>query len=460
MGGGQAYRMCPLDETHIEAAHRDVSHIGHHATASKMAFRASTFRTTQNIAALEGDNGPLRQWVEHAYSQATAVMRNPCPLPLRSLRRKTLDDAAKYVYRLGDDKFHHWYAFERSMALFSPKRSSIPMSGGARVQLYYIRSLIQNYSVYSLPLPTEAQLAHVCKGASLEAALVLFESGLADPVNDCIFFKVLDVNVKHKKLLPTSKLVQAMKGMTWPVRIQRLQIAGWGDRGPYPAPSYDLDCDGAAEIVDFAGLAPWSVMRVALRKWETLTSEYTGCRQINRSLCMALQPLPKQASAVPVLLCLETLVNTGWRVGKPPPLHTSKASKCFKLAADPVGQKCYLQCLLALEALEAAGCNGVCPGKGAKVYGELLGSLEQGPLLASTQDTSAAAADPDTKADPVDEVLSMDGMQRRGDASGTTRMNLVERAREVLACAWNVDIDAALGKGSGHPGGKEVGRKT
>ena len=181
---------------------------------------------------------------------------------------------------------------------------------GARVQLDYIRSLIQNYSVYSLPLPTEAQLAHVCKEASLEAALVLFESGLADLVNDCIFFKVLDVNVKHKKLLPTSKLVQAMKGMTWPVRIQRLQIAGWGDRGPYPAPSYDLDCDGAADIVDFAGLAPWPVMRVALRKWETLTSEYTGCRQIHRSLCMALQPLPRQASAVP---CASLLGYSGKR---------------------------------------------------------------------------------------------------------------------------------------------------
>ena len=125
----QAYRMCPLDETHIEAAHRDISHISRRANASKIAFRASAFRIAQNITACEVDNGPLRQWIERSFWRATAVLRNPCTLPLRSLKSKSLADVVKYVYRLGDDKFNAWCEFERTMGLFSPRHASaLPVS--------------------------------------------------------------------------------------------------------------------------------------------------------------------------------------------------------------------------------------------------------------------------------------------------------------------------------------------
>jgi hypothetical protein len=227
--------------------------------------------------------------------------------------------------------------------------------------LDFMRSMIQDGCTYTLPLTAQAQLADAVKADSTEQALAIMDSGVADP--ECLIFKVLDVNVKHKKLLSSCKAVRDMAGMAWPVRIQQLALVSWHKRAPYPAGSYDADCEGSAEVVDLLDLAPWPVLRVALRRWDVADSDTGGCQLLQRSLCLSQLPRPKSVTALPALTCLESLLKAGWSIGKPPAIHTVNTTKQLKIGRDLVQQKSYLQCLVAIEDLAAAGCDGVPSGE-------------------------------------------------------------------------------------------------
>ena len=103
----QAYGMCPLDETAIEAVHRDVTHIGKRAPASVIAHRAATLRLEQNLCSYDALGPVYQDTVRDAYFRSSAIVRPGSPFFLRKVRRLctgTLTAAATFAYRCGASK--------------------------------------------------------------------------------------------------------------------------------------------------------------------------------------------------------------------------------------------------------------------------------------------------------------------------------------------------------------------
>ncbi len=362
----QSYRMCPLDETFIEAAHRDVTHIGKTASSSKMHYRAAGLRLRQNLDAYEHMDAQYQKDVRCAFYRSSAIVRrgqlsaSPQKRP-RRVRQCTLLAAASHVYRCDQSKFVHWGVFEEHMKAFVgsvPGKQRFGVS--TRLRLEYLRCVIQADKYYSVPILSASSLSQLGTAKSTADALCLVDEG---GVDSFLIFHVLDVAVGRKKLLVTSGDVRSMRSMVWPVQIQRLAV--WrsnGNGGKYPAGEYEVFMEEDAEIVDILDLVPWPVFRLSLRRWSCSSADVSGCLLLRHSSVVTPSP------SMPTVTCLETLLALGWQAGnKPPRVHTDSSPRVFRWG-DAVRRKPYLQCLARLadilvlmpQGLPSTACNDTC----------------------------------------------------------------------------------------------------
>ena len=253
----QAYKMCPVDETAIEAVHRDVSYLSSRAPAATVSHRAASLRLCQNLGAYDGGDASYKERVRLGYSATSAVCR-PSSRRLIAKRSATFQSTAKFVYRADAAKYVDWgIAFEKHAVPGSCSR--VTNKGGAvtRLRVELLRSILENGHFYSVP-------------GTHDVEDVQF-----------IMFQVLDLNVRRKKLLPHSVTARVMRGMVWPVRIQRM--AAWkSGRLKYPAKQYDMFADGNSEIVEVVDLVAWPLLRESLLHWTCDQSDVTGCSSCSR----------------------------------------------------------------------------------------------------------------------------------------------------------------------------------
>ena len=80
--------MCPLDETHIEAAHRDVSHVVRCKGAASVAFKLARLRLDQNLTAFYSGDAKRREVVRRAFLSASSIVRMDAQRQKRLVREK------------------------------------------------------------------------------------------------------------------------------------------------------------------------------------------------------------------------------------------------------------------------------------------------------------------------------------------------------------------------------------
>ena len=277
------------------------------------------------------------------------------------------------------------------MKLFCARTAKDNMGTARRVQLDYLKSVLLSGHVYSVPDVSSAVLQAAAALARPAEAAEHLERGASD--GSMLFFRVLDTGIGNKKLLPTSGAATSMRGMDWPVQIQRYSVQSSYDV-LYPAPRYEVYADADPVIVELPELAPWPVLRLALREWSEVQSQVPGCLSLQASFT------PQPLLPPPALVCLETLFEAGWVDGKPPPFHTATTPKVFR-PKDPVHLKPYLHCLLRLQDICALEGPGVPSRALLKVYTGLLkrlpaGQWPAGPVIAdpSVEEQVLVAAEP------------------------------------------------------------------
>jgi hypothetical protein len=69
----QAYRFCPIDETPIEAVHRDVTRVGVRATAGKIVFKAASMRSEQIFNELDFLGGRFETMLKFWFTRISAI---------------------------------------------------------------------------------------------------------------------------------------------------------------------------------------------------------------------------------------------------------------------------------------------------------------------------------------------------------------------------------------------------
>ena len=446
-----AYQACPLDETVIEAVHRDVSCIAaRRGTYQSLPFAAATLRIDQNYAELDrwGDTfkRSVLHWMKHPSAiRAAGPRRRP-----RDRRRghhgfgSFRDSVAPWVYRMDATKFVHWGVFERKMAGMTKTLSRCERVAGtttARQALLadFLRPLLQKGCIFSLPsvLASAVQALREIERLPSEDLTRTLDSAHQGPFT---LFQVLDPGVSKKKL-PPSERQRDLRRMGMPVAIQRFSITILDDENgdpqlpePYPAESYLAYPTDSTEVVDATtDLADWCVLRHALRKW-TLSQE--GCvSRLTSSNAVTLRPQDIHSGAdIPVLVCIELLLNAGWQFGQSPLLHTVDTPREFQVGSSPVSQKRYLRCLLLLpEVLSLENFKeGLPSGALQSTYTDILKRLTgAGPDTDAEGCSSATEIEVDTAPDVLDAAIC----PKRVAEGDTAQAPLVKRPRQASAAA-------------------------
>ena len=296
----------------------------------------------------------------------------------RNVKRKALE---QFVYRCGTAKFVKWGIFECRMKQFLPVYKRPNPKQVTRLQLEYLRPLLQKGVFFSLPDASMSAIDSTRHMLALEDAVSALDRSSAGQFN---FFQVLDVNLRSRKLPRDCGAQVEMRTMCWPIRIQRWVT--W-NKIECPEANCDLHIVHEPETIDALELSHWPVVRIGLRQWTRTAGIVEGCIGVMQPLCLSLRPLDFSQRKVAALELLETLLRTGWQLGNPPHEHTLHADKVFKIK-DAIAERLYLTCLVRLSEVIAASGTAVPSGQSAAAYAGYLEILG-GKALALEKDNDA-----------------------------------------------------------------------
>ena len=320
-----------------------------------------------------------------------AIFRRP---PVRPKQRRFGDrcrnvaraDVWKFAYRSGKAKFIQWGIFEQRMKEFHPISKRPNPHAGARLQLDYLKPLLQKGKFYSFPHASIAGIANTRLMVALEDAAHALDNAAS---GQFVTFQVLETHMQNKKLLPHCEAKQRMRSMTWPIIIQRWSV--WSRDSEYPAANYDLHILEEPETIDALELSHWPVLRIGLREWTRTIGNAENCIGVGQSSCLSLRPMDFSQRKPAAIELMETLLRIGWTVGQPPREHTLHAEKVFRVK-DAIKERLYLTCLVRLsEVLAANGGVVLLSGQSPDVYAAYLSAL--------TGDSKAVE---DEQCDPAD----------------------------------------------------------
>ena len=137
--------------------------------------------------------------------------------------------------------------------------------------------------------------------------------------------------------------------------------------------------------------------------------------------CVVLPPFEWRDPKMPTLQILDSLASAEWQRGVPPKAHAVDSPKRFNVS-DPVQQRGYLQCLLGLDTLIAAGLRSLPSNQKPMYYAAVLAhnTPAEVPLNGSKEQYAALA------------ILDTGG---NGDESDDEhRQGVLGNGREIMAC--------------------------
>ena len=155
------------------------------------------------------------------------------------------------------------------------------------------------------------------------------------------FLQVVEANLRRRKAVRTDS-ARRWRGMSLPVYRQRfVEVLRQGTA----VESVTLRPEGAPVLRDLLDLAPWRVWRGGLRIWQAGVgaSPSTVCARAPE--LMSLRDWDLSAPCAPALVILDPLVHEGWRVGRPPAVHTLVQPRMFHEsdqngATEPLAPPC------------------------------------------------------------------------------------------------------------------------
>lgn len=383
-----AYSSGLVDETAVEAVHRDVSREGERVTYRTFPYIAASLRLVQNLGEIERYGDAYREVLERHFDNVTAIARKD---PTRACKNKSIrsmsrQDLYNIVYRCGRQQFINFGIFEDRMNVFMPKGKGKTLTSWSRLCVDHLRTVVRKNAFLSIADVEDHAIQDLKDvGGDAGRAIMLMEHG----TTELNFFQILDADYKKKSLrLVKGSLRDKIKCMVHPVQVQRYEAFTGGGRGDDPSAHTErlVLPSGDPEILDLPTMAPWPVFRLALCMWTPTSSTFAGVlalRQPQRLGALVDQIGNSEASAI---VLLEKLFHGGWTFAPHedicPAIHDLDTPKVF-WTNNPVTSKPYLRCLLALEDLIQSGrCSGLHSQRPVSYFTALLGPSSDAPPLA------------------------------------------------------------------------------
>ena len=441
-----AYSYCTLDETRIEAVHRDVSHISRKATASSVAFRAATLRLRQNLQAEESQDLQVRQWMRWGFGHWKAigqVIVRKADAGIGSRRSARNGKFFQWLYRYGMESLQDWGHLKAAMNRWLPKEANVRAAMSLRLKLDYLQRVLRTGQCFTIPKATDAAVDAAIAGTRDAAAATV---ALQDAAMEWYVFVPLDLNPAAKKLVRTAHS-EGIKAMAFPVVMQEYEVCtgpDWLTGRMHVCPA------GIPRVVDIIRIGQWPAVRHGMRTWERGPVDGRGFTPLAQpALCDAGQWNMREPGGPPAIVLVDALVSTGWIAGTEPRRHTPASHRIVAIG-DPIQQRHYLQCLLLIQDLWDTGMpTGLPSGQHPKYYELVMQATEpqtvpadlDGPGYAAwqanraVQPREAASQPPDPDA-PVGSLA--------GKRAGATADAAAKRRRGGQHAAGAADTGDAL----------------
>ena len=360
-----SYQFCMLDDTWVEAGHRDVSWIQGGRPSGRVPYVAASTRLQQN----------LRLWDRGNQARMSICFRKYRAMGhLRTTPRRRRKDIVKQTYRLAELAMVDWSARFANVPTHSPLASLVgapSLKLATRMKVEYLTLVTKDTSaLYSLP-KVNMQVAESARAAEdLQGALATLDNGSQGAQ---MLFQVVDSRVRGRKAIRSLGQQQRMARMCCPVTIQEFCVV----------PSQD--CSRVVEgklvypmsqpvVVDLLFMAEWSVWRTGLRRWEhSGAAGQPGCLILEgSSLAHETAWNFRDGGSVPTVALIDHLDTCGWRRGHIEQ-HTLDSEKLMSPPLTRTGPaKPYLQCLACLAGILTDAFQALPAGQPAHFYSCVL----------------------------------------------------------------------------------------
>ena len=274
-----SYQFCTLDDTWVEAAHRDISCIVKKKTNVDISTVFATMRLKQNLSFLDSLAQDTQVLFHHILvPKWKSIARPPCKLQPRRVQDcpwLQVQQVLTKVYRLGAESQYNWsahlQAFRLALPPLAPAGGAVPVSPITRLKLEFLHILMETKpgQLYSAPLVSSEAVARAWAYGPGADGLAILEAG-----GERQFFEVVLAEVQRKKLVKTTA-TQRMKELACPVMLQNYTSWPSGDEVVvYPV--------GEPQVMDFLSAAEWPVLRMSLRLWDSGPCDTHGVHPVIR----------------------------------------------------------------------------------------------------------------------------------------------------------------------------------
>ena len=226
-----SYQFCTLDDTWVEAAHRDISGIATKKPYISVPGLLSSMRLKQNLSFLDSLPEDKQALFYHVlFPKWKAIAR---PLRLRfpeAIKDCTWMRSARVYsmfYRTQESSLFDWSAALQA-TLISPQSGNGVVDQGTQLKTDFLRTILDTTTELFLSFPT-APADAVARASEAElpsAALAILEDASQ---GERQFFQVIQSEVRHKKRarttasdfgvqIPVPDLVAGLLGCGWAVR--------------------------------------------------------------------------------------------------------------------------------------------------------------------------------------------------------------------------------------------------
>ncbi len=214
-----------------------------------------------------------------------------------------------------------------------------------QLQLEYVRQVLDERALFSIPLQTDVHLVTTAR----ESQLCHADATLHANMPPLQFFQVVSLSVKRRKVMSTER-TRSIQDMHLPASIQYFEV----DLAAGNAVT--LSTRGAPVVCDIVKLTDWHVLRGGLRRWTPEAGPGPGTLIADTPVATSAREWDLCAADTPCLVIVETLFERGWQVGTRPKTHTVTSPRLIKF--KDMTRKPYLECLTSMSRLLTVAFTG------------------------------------------------------------------------------------------------------
>ena len=264
-------RLCLIEESAGERIHRDISRLGNDMEAARVHTWSAHMRVKDNFSFYDKVVALGRANEFHMFFKKFKLLMQTRKRVIHGghiipKRCKTMTMMNR-IYRQREFSTQHFGKVLTTLNLYG--KGSRALEHDEKLKLDYLSRVLKSVGddVLTLPRCTAVPDAVVDKETTLTRAVELLDDNAMGN-----FLPIQVLEVRPERFNFHGHHLQLFSNAKCPMILQKFEIYGDSGVPTYPLDSFCVFPSGDPDITDVINIAPWPVLRVALRRWQVALS--------------------------------------------------------------------------------------------------------------------------------------------------------------------------------------------